>query len=66
MREIIKKLSGDRHMTLKEIAERAGISKNTVEMVLNGRSKNPTLKTVARIADALGYDLTIKKREVTE
>lgn len=45
------------HMTNSEIAERSGIPMPTVTKILNGSTANPSVETLARIAQALGTSL---------
>lgn len=51
-------------LTHQEIAERTGIIRPNITRALNGKHM-PTLKTLAVIADALGYDLALIPREDT-
>lgn len=45
------------HMTNAEIAERSGVPMPTVTKVLNGSTANPSIETLAHIAQALGTSL---------
>ena len=45
-------------LTDKQIAARAGISARYLSKLRSGKSKNPTLKTIYKLADALECDAT--------
>lgn len=47
----------------KELAERVGTSQNRIYLIENGET-NPTLDTLQRLADVLGFDLVIRHREL--
>ncbi len=44
-------LKYSKNYTLKEIAERTGIPKSTVEKIFGGFNKNPTIDSLQKIAD---------------
>jgi DNA-binding XRE family transcriptional regulator len=47
----------------RELAERIGTSQNRVYLIENGET-NPTLDTLQRLADVLGFPLEIRPREL--
>jgi transcriptional regulator with XRE-family HTH domain len=49
----LRRLRASAGLTLEAVAERAGVSKNTVIQVEQGRA-NPSIATLCRLADALG------------
>jgi transcriptional regulator with XRE-family HTH domain len=49
----------DKGMSQREIARRAGVNPNMVRRILSGHIESPRLVTLARIADALGGDLSL-------
>ena len=52
---MLKKLREDKGFTIKELAEKAGISNGTVGDIETGRNKS-TIKTIEKIAKALGLN----------
>ena len=52
--EKIASLKAGRRITSEELAESAGVPLGTLNKILNGETKNPTGKTLAKIAGALG------------
>jgi transcriptional regulator with XRE-family HTH domain len=47
-----------------ELSRRLGVSRQRINQMLGRIENMPTLRTIARLADALGYDvvLTLRKR----
>lgn len=63
--DIIRKLRDEaraRGMTHAEIARRSGIGRSRVSEILNGRRLNATIRTLARLADAIGIEIVTKSR----
>ena len=60
----IKTLRHKSHWTQEQLAQRAGISYNTLIKIESGRIKNPSVDTAYKIARALGttIDRLLKKR----
>ena len=58
----LKKLRGEKGLSLERIARLADLSLNTVVKIENGVNSNPTIETLTRIAKALevGVDDLIK------
>lgn len=50
----INKLRTDKNMTLEVLALKIGTDKSYIWSVENGRIKNPSLDTIAKLADVLG------------
>lgn len=66
--ERLQKLKAASGLTIKEISEKSGIPMPTVEKVLGGQTKNPSLNSVQQILYAMGYtldDLSENKRAST-
>jgi predicted transcriptional regulator len=62
LRETVRLLKAEREalgLTLQELGDRTGIGKANLSRLENSRNPNPTVKTLARYADALGKDLVI-------
>lgn len=56
---LVKKLRESRHLTIMQLAEKAGIGNGTIGDIESGRSKG-SKKTIAKIAEAL--KLTLEER----
>jgi DNA-binding XRE family transcriptional regulator len=54
MRKMIADMRFDLGMSLQDVADRAGITKSHMWEIENGRSVNPTIRTVHGLAKALG------------
>ena len=52
--EIIKKKS----ISVNKLAEMSGVAQSTLDNIMHGASKNPTLKTIHKIANALGLTVS--------
>jgi len=55
--ENIKKLRKQKKLSQDKLARLADIPYNTLIKIESGRSSNPTLETLTKIADALGVSL---------
>jgi ribosome-binding protein aMBF1 (putative translation factor) len=53
----------DLGISQRELAERVGTSQNRIYLRENGET-NPTLDTLQKLADILGFDLVIRHREL--
>lgn len=53
----------DLGISQRELAERVGTSQNRIYLIENGET-NPTLDTLQRLADVLGFSLEIRPREL--
>lgn len=64
----IKEVMKEKGMTSASLAEKVGIHKTSVSLIINGKM-NPTLDTIEKMADALGVhfgDLYISNMSKTE
>lgn len=50
-------LRGQRGLSLQDVADRAGLSKSHVWELEQGRARNPTVDTAARLARAFGVSI---------
>ncbi len=59
----LKRLRGEKGLSLEKIARLADLSLNTIVKIENGVNKNPTIETLTKIAKALdvGVDDLIKE-----
>lgn len=51
---IVKKLRKQRKLSQEKLARLANVSNNTIVNIEAGKQKNPTIKTLKKISDALG------------
>lgn len=59
---IIKRLQGlcaERKITVNKLATQSGITQSTVENLMSGKTKNPKLKTLHKLA--AGLDMTVSE-----
>ena len=56
-RQNLRRMAAEKNLTQKEIAIRADISEQHVNMIMN-RRRNPTLYVAVKLAHALGVTLT--------
>jgi len=54
---IIQKLRKEANLTQEELALKSGIPYTTLIKIEGGQVQNPTIKTIKKIADALGVSL---------
>lgn len=57
LREKLAKLKSENGLTTDALSELSGIPKGTINKILNGETKNPTIATLAALAAALGCPL---------
>ena len=55
--ELISRYRKDAGMTIDELVTVSGVPKGTINKIINGNTKSPTLETVKAIASALGKNL---------
>ena len=55
----ITKLCKEKHITINKLATLSGITQSTLDNIIKGNSKNPSIKTLHRIAN--GLNLTISE-----
>ena len=53
----VKKLRKSKGWSQQKLAEKAGLSFNTVSKIEQGFAKQPTMQTLIKLADALGITL---------
>lgn len=59
---IIKRLTdlcNQRNITVNKLSTLSGITQSTVENIMNGKTKNPKLKTLHKLA--VGLDMTVSE-----
>ena len=56
---IIRELSKTQRLSMYELSYRTGMPPSTVKSILNGKSKNPGIVNIKKIAEGLG--LTIRE-----
>lgn len=54
----IKSLCKEKGITINKLATLSGLKQSTVDNIIHGHSKNPKVKTLHRIANALGMTLS--------
>ena len=52
-------ICSERHITTNKLATLAGIKQSTIQDLITGKSKNPKLRTLYRIA--IGLDMTVSE-----
>jgi transcriptional regulator with XRE-family HTH domain len=52
--ELVNKLKQERGMTSEDLAQLSGVPLGTLNKILNGQTRNPSLETVFALAHALG------------
>ena len=55
----ISELTAERNITINKLATLSGLTQSTLEDIMNGRTKNPKLKTLHRIA--IGLDMKLSE-----
>ena len=55
----INKLLYERNMSVNKLSTNAGLMQSTVDSILNGRSKNPTMVTICKICE--GFDIPLSE-----
>lgn len=54
----IRQLCKDRKITINKLATLAGLKQSTIDNILRGKSKNPKVRTLHRIANIFGMTLS--------
>lgn len=54
----ILELCSDRDITLNKLATISGITQSTLDSIIKGKSKNPSITTLKKIADGLGITIS--------
>jgi DNA-binding phage protein len=57
--QLLKQAREDHHLSLADVCERSGIDRSNLSKLENDPNANPTLDTLARIAQAIGVTLRI-------
>lgn len=52
--ELVGKMKQERGLRTEELAQKSGVPVGTLNKILNGQTKNPSLETVFALAHALG------------
>lgn len=55
--EIIEKLKKELNLTSKQLSEKSGVPKGTLDKILNGTTKDPKLETLKALSRVLGCTL---------
>ena len=54
----ITKLCNEKHITINKLATLSGITQSTLDNIIKGNSKNPSIKTLHRIANGLNMTIS--------
>ena len=57
LREKLARLKAERGLTTEALSARSGVPRGTLNKILNGETRNPTIATLAALADALDCPL---------
>ena len=57
MKNRLQKYRWDKDWTVGQLAMYANVSKSTITLIENGKTKNPSVEVAFKIADALGVDV---------
>ena len=57
VRARIKMLCADNNISLNKLATISGITQSTLDGIINYKSKNPTVSTIAKVCDGLSISL---------
>lgn len=55
----LKQLCDEEHITVNRLATLSGITQSTVENIMSGKTKNPTLKTLHKLS--IGLDMSVSE-----
>lgn len=55
----LKNLCNERNITINKLATLSGITQSTVENIVSGKTKNPKLKTLHKLA--IGLNMTVSE-----
>lgn len=55
----LTKLCSERNITINKLATLSGITQSTVDNLMRGKTKNPKLKTLHKLA--IGLDMTVSE-----
>lgn len=51
------------HLSVRKLAEAAGVSPTIIQELRKGRKSNITLETLSRILDVIGYQITFTQKD---
>lgn len=54
----LTRLCKEQHITINKLATLSGITQSTVENIMSGKTKNPKLKTLHKLAIGLGMTVS--------
>lgn len=54
----LSQLCGEKNITINKLATLSGITQSTVENIMSGKTKNPKLKTLHKLALGLGMTVS--------
>lgn len=54
----IVELCNEKNITLNKLATMSGITQSTLDSIIKGKSKNPSITTLKKISDGLGISLS--------
>ena len=61
----IRTVAAHRQISLRNLARKAGVSEINLSFIVNGRTKNPGIVTIEKVARALGTDVnTLLKKDI--
>lgn len=66
MSENVKRLREEKNLSQSELARLSGVSQSYISELEDGKAKNPSIKTLGKIAEALGVTVTAILEETKE
>ena len=60
--ELLLAIMAEDNISIRSLAQQAGISPSIIQDIRSGKRDNLTLKTFSSLIDALGYNLVLEKR----
>ena len=60
----LQELRKSKNLTQKEISEKTGLSVQCISDIESSNSGNPTLKSIAKYLDCLGYEMCFKEKTI--
>ncbi len=64
--ELLLAIMAEDNISIRSLAQQAGISPAIIQDIRSGKRDNLTLKTFSSLIDALGYNLVLEKRQKTK
>lgn len=61
--ELLMALMEEDHISVRKLAQEAGVSPSLVQDLRSGKKDNLTFKNFSNLVDALGYDIILEKRK---